>query len=319
MTSTDRPLGADSAVEGQTAPPRIAVFYTAKMATPTDSYSPSAGKPAKVVSDWQASFDIAPEIEVFPFEPASRDTLKLAHDAAYVDDVLACRADNGFDSRDPRVAAAVPYTTGSLLAAARHVLQDPEHWDARCRIACSPSSGFHHAHHGSGGGYCTFNGLMVTAAALKAQGLVDRVLILDCDQHFGDGTQDIIRQLGADWVLHVTHGGKLPGSYRDKPGMLRQIERHMAEVAGKRALVLYQAGADCHIDDPLGGFLTTEDMRERDRLVFALARRHRLPLVWNLAGGYQRDAVGGIEPVLALHRQTMLEAILAQCATVLAA
>jgi hypothetical protein len=26
---------------------------------------------------------------------------------------------------------------------------------------------------------------------------------------------------------------------------------------------------------------------------------------WNLAGGYQKDAQGGIEPVLAIHRRTM--------------
>jgi len=31
--------------------------------------------------------------------------------------------------------------------------------------------------------------------------------------------------------------------------------------------------------------------------------------VWNLAGGYKRDAAGRIEPVLALHRQTMLECL----------
>ena len=30
-----------------------------------------------------------------------------------------------------------------------------------------------------------------------------------------------------------------------------------------------------------------------------------IPVVWNLAGGYQRDEQGTIEPVLALHRQTM--------------
>ena len=28
-------------------------------------------------------------------------------------------------------------------------------------------------------------------------------------------------------------------------------------------------------------------------------------LVWNLAGGYQRDASGSIEPVLRLHRNTL--------------
>jgi len=73
--------------------------------------------------------------------------------------------------------------------------------------------------------------------------------------------------------------------------------------------LLYQAGADAHIDDPLGGWLTTAQMRQRDALVFEAALGYGIPVVWNLAGGYQRDADGGIGPVLAIHRATLDEAI----------
>ena len=69
-------------------------------------------------------------------------------------------------------------------------------------------------------------------------------------------------------------------------------------------LILYQAGADVHKDDPLGGVLSTEQMACRDRMVFEGARACRLPLAWNLAGGYQRDEEGTILPVLRLHEQT---------------
>ena len=97
--------------------------------------------------------------------------------------------------------------------------------------------------------------------------------------------------------------------------MLRLIKRHLPEFsAADRGVVLYQAVADCHVADPLGGFLTTQEMKERDRLVFALAVKHCVPLAWNLAGGYQRDTKGSIAPVLALHRQTMVEAIMATVA-----
>lgn len=291
----------------------IPVFYRPEMVAPATGYSPSAAKPAQVVADWRADFDIAPDVEFVEFDPATRAEIARAHDPAYVDGILACRIPNGFGDCDPRVAASLPYTSGSLLAAARHVTTDRADWRARERIACSPSSGFHHAHHAESEGYCTFNGLMVTALALKAEGLVDRVLILDCDEHYGNGTQDIIAALGVDWIVHVTHGGRLPGSYHDKPGMLGMIEWQVPEFGADRcrAVVLYQAGADCHVGDPLGGFLTTQDMRERDRLVFRLAVQHRAPLVWNLAGGYQRDRKGRIEPVLKLHRQTMAECIAA--------
>jgi acetoin utilization deacetylase AcuC-like enzyme len=65
--------------------------------------------------------------------------------------------------------------------------------------------------------------------------------------------------------------------------------------------VLYQAGADVHIDDPLGGVLTTEQMTERDRIVFAAARTHATPIAWNLAGGYQRP----LGKVVDLHSNTL--------------
>jgi len=50
---------------------------------------------------------------------------------------------------------------------------------------------------------------------------------------------------------------------------------------------------------------TTEQMAQRDRIVFQYCKDMGIPVVWNLAGGYQRDEQGTIEPVLALHRQTM--------------
>ena len=53
----------------------------------------------------------------------------------------------------------------------------------------------------------------------------------------------------------------------------------------------------------LGGMLSDVAMCKRDHLVFQAFQGK--PLVWNLAGGYQRDSAGGIEPVLRLHRNTV--------------
>ena len=55
--------------------------------------------------------------------------------------------------------------------------------------------------------------------------------------------------------------------------------------------------------------MTMDEIRRRDRMVFERCLMRGIPLVWNLAGGYRRDPNGGIEPVLALHRQTMLDCI----------
>ncbi len=70
-------------------------------------------------------------------------------------------------------------------------------------------------------------------------------------------------------------------------------------------LVLYQAGADVHVDDPLGGVLSTDEMIARDRIVFDAARASETPVAWNLAGGYQEPLARVIE----LHVNTMNECV----------
>jgi acetoin utilization deacetylase AcuC-like enzyme len=70
-------------------------------------------------------------------------------------------------------------------------------------------------------------------------------------------------------------------------------------------LVLYQAGADVHVDDPLGGVLTTEQMIERDRIVFDAARVSETPIAWDLARGYQEP----LAKVVGLHVNTLRECV----------
>ena len=59
------------------------------------------------------------------------------------------------------------------------------------------------------------------------------------------------------------------------------------------------------MDDPLGNWLATDLLKERDQIVFDDVLGRRIPVAWNLAGGYQRDAHGSIQPVLDIHNHTM--------------
>ena len=164
-------------------------------------------------------------------------------------------------------------------------------------VACSATSGFHHAGHESGYGYCTFNGLMVTALALKLEGMVERVGILDCDQHYGDDTAEIIATLGIDWTRNVSQEH---WSVDEAASFIDQLPKVVRSLANCD-LLIYQAGADQQLNNPLGGFLTTTKLAERDRIVFSVAKYSGIPLVWNLAGGYQVPLVR----VLEIHRNTM--------------
>lgn len=275
---------------------RLPVFYTPRMVARPKTFSPSAAKPVAVVESWKRA---GLPIDVIEPVPATVAQLKLVHKPDYVDDVLACRRSNGFSDQSKGVADSLPWTSGSMLSAARHALETGG-------VACAPCSGFHHARYAAGGGYCTFNGLMLAAVVLHQEGLVERVGIIDCDMHWGDGTSSIIDVLGAqDWIQHFSAGIDYCEPSQAAEFFLR-LEREVA-AAASCDLVLYQAGADPHINDPLGGFLTTEEMRVRDSIVFQGLARLGVPVAWNLAGGYQQEDDGSIPAVLEIHMNTAIE------------
>jgi acetoin utilization deacetylase AcuC-like enzyme len=284
----------------------VPVFYRPEQSsTAAVEFSPSAGKPKLVIEDWLLEPAIRQHIRIESFAPANDAVLCAAHEAAYVSGVLSGQKCNGFGNTSLAIAQSLRFTTGSMVAAAQHVLVATP--TSTFRVAVSPTSGFHHAGVNFGGGFCTFNALMAAAIQVHSLGLARNILILDMDQHYGNGTADIIEKRGIDYVDHITAGKP----FRTAAAALRCADLLLnSAFKGKRYdLVLYQAGADIHVDDPLGGLLDTKQMQLRDELVFRACASLDVPVVWNLAGGYQRDAKGAIEPVLALHRNTMIQCI----------
>jgi acetoin utilization deacetylase AcuC-like enzyme len=271
----------------------IDVYYTPRQLACPDSSSPSPRKPAWVVQDW---LDQGFAVRVIEPVAARREQMALAHPRPYVDGMLRCERMNGFRGRQKDVADSLPWTCGSFLSAARGALDNG-------RVACSPTSGFHHAGVETAYGYCTFNGLMVSALVLKAEGKVRRVGILDCDQHYGDGTADIIDRQHIDWIRHVSRERLDPQEGEPFLAELPDVVRGF----GDCDLLMYQAGADPHVHDPLGGFLTTAQISRRDRIVFTIALEIGIPVVWNLAGGYQEP----FDEVLKIHRNTMAQCLAA--------
>jgi acetoin utilization deacetylase AcuC-like enzyme len=277
----------------------IPVFYSDKALADSGSFSPSAGKPKHVVESWQAA---RLPIEIHSVDPATVEDLCLAHDRGFVTSILECTALNGFGNKRPDVARSLPYTTGAMINAACSALEDG--------VACAPVSGFHHAGYSSAQGFCTFNGLMVTAIKLLRQKKLTKVLILDLDQHYGNGTDDIIEHLGLESVVTNLTFGAWYGAPEDALAYLAQLRTEVQKFM-EYDLVLYQAGADLHVDDPLGGVLDSDQLRERDRMVFESASSAGVPIAWNLAGGYQDP----ISKVVRIHHATMEECVRAYTMT----
>jgi acetoin utilization deacetylase AcuC-like enzyme len=270
----------------------IKVFYRNEQSVkPFQSLSPSAYKPKLVVESWKK---IAIPIKIVSFQPCDRDSIKRVHDSTYVDGVLDLKLNNGFGNRCPLLRDSLLYNIGSFAGAAIDSFKNKS-------ITISPSSGFHHAHHDHGYGFCTFNGLLVAASLLSEIG-AKKIAIIDMDAHHGDGTINIIERLGINYIQHYSFWEQFR-QYDDAHRWLEGLRNELLKTISNCDMIFYQAGADCHINDPLGGQLTTSQMRNRDHIIFQIALEQRIPMVWNLAGGYQKNIVN----LLQLHNNTIIE------------
>lgn len=258
---------------------RLKIAYDPKQSVMgNQSFSPSAGKPEKLMSE---IIERRVPYETLPFEPLSKAVLSQTHDPKYINGVLAGKINNGFGNSSLEVAEALRYTIGSFYAAAFEALKTK-------KPVLSPTSGFHHAHFDHGGGFCTFNGLIIASQALLKIGGVEKVGIVDLDQHYGDGTASLIKRHGLSGKIdHYTFGAHSV-TPRNANDWLKGLPDKLSRMKDA-AVWLVQLGADPYINDPLGGVLTMEQLYERDLIVFRLAKEFDIGVAWNLAGGYTKN------------------------------
>ena len=199
-------------------------------------------------------------------------------------------------------------SAGATLAACRAAFVDG--------VSANLAGGTHHAFRDRGEGFCVFNDAAVAARAMQAEGRSQRVLIVDCDVHQGNGTASILR--GDDSIFTFSiHGARnfpfekeisdldieLPDGCNDDAYLL-QLD-HGLDTAFDLArpdLVIYLAGADPYHDDRLGRLaLSFNGLAERDRRVFGRCQALGLPVAVAMAGGYARQ----IDDTVTIHATTI--------------
>lgn len=178
----------------------------------------------------------------------------------------------------------------------------------RYGIASNTAGGTHHAHAQMGAGYTILNDLSVATNVLTRRGGIERVLVIDCDVHQGDGTatfhapgmplegklytlslhcESNYPQLKANSTLDVG----LPDGMEDDDylDVLQQsIEQIMDRV--QPDFVIYDAGVDVFEGDRLGRLnLSEQGIRRRDRLVLDYCVTNQIPVASVVGGGYDRD------------------------------
>ncbi|MCW8327601.1 histone deacetylase [Photobacterium sp. SDRW27] len=182
------------------------------------------------------------------------------------------------------------------------------------------SGGYHHAHHDFGSGFCLVNDLAFAARhALTLDG-IDKVMIIDCDVHQGDGTATLLSD-DDDIITFSVHCDKnFPARKPDSDidlalpkqttteDYLTAFEAilNLALAQHQPDFILYDAGVDIHQNDELGYFNVCKDgIFKRDHLVLNHCQQAEIPVAAVVGGGYRKDH----QQLVELHTQLFHAAI----------
>ena len=207
----------------------------------------------------------------------------------------------GFPWSEGLVSRSRAAVQGTILAA-KHALRDG--------VASNLAGGTHHAFPDHGEGYCVLNDIAIATRVLWRDGLVERVAVIDCDVHQGNGTAAIF-QNDPDVFTFSMHGAKnfparkeqskldihLPDSVSDQEylAILHEQVPHILDNF-RPDFVFYQAGVDPFEGDRLGRLkLTLDGLKRRDEFVIAACRERDLPVVTTMGGGYAKDISDTVE------------------------
>ena len=250
-------------------------------------------------------------------DAASDTEILRAHDAGYLRRVAGGTLDAaevrriGFPWTEAMVERS-RRSAGATLAACRSALAR----EGGSACAANLAGGTHHAHRDFGSGFCVFNDAAVAALAMRAEGRVERVAIVDCDVHQGDGTATILADTPEVFTCSL-HGAKnFPFRKQDS-----DLDVELADDTGDEAyltaldaaletvftrarpeLVIYLAGADPSAGDRLGRLaLSIDGLRARDERVLGLCRAADVPVAVAMAGGYAQP----IDDTVTIHFNTL--------------
>ncbi len=235
--------------------------------------------------------------EVVEPEPATREQLELVHTCEYLDDLAAARWTPRTASSEmaltPGIYRAFVLGAGGSVAAARLALE-------RGGPAMNVGGGLHHAFPDHAEGFCYINDVALAVRAMLHEGRVERVAVIDCDLHQGNGTAAIFARDANVFTFSIHEEHLYPvkqksdldvglPSFAGDDVYLAPLRKYVPSILDEHRpeLVTYVAGADPYAGDQLGTLqLTLEGLVERDRVVLGSCRERGIPAAILLAGGY---------------------------------
>ncbi len=263
---------------------------------------------------------------------ATREEILSVHDEAYV--AMIESLDQGKPSPEaarfglgtpdnpifPGMDLAARWLVGGALHGARMLMTGQK------QRVLQLGGGLHHAQKGHAAGFCLYNDLAVAIQAFVKHGW--RVAYLDIDLHHGDGVQNLFYDDERVLTLSLHESGHYlyPGTghiqelgsglakgtsvnvplepYTETGDYLEAFEAVVPQALAwfSPHVIVVQAGADAHFEDPLGDLaLTSQAFVSLFRRIFALADAHTDGrILLTLGGGYEAQVVARVWTLLYL-------------------
>lgn len=256
-------------------------------------------------------------VEVHPVDLVTEEELLLVHTPAYVKSIKKLSETGiGEVSKDtPAFRGMHDYSllcVGATLSGAKLAVEKRFPF-------VSMVGGYHHAFPDKGGGFNIYNDLAITAKWFLTKRLIERILILDTDVHHGNGTQSIFYQSPNVFTIsfHETGESIYPGTgsvteigekegkgyninFPFEPGSASsdiELEWAFRKIIPKiirtfaPEIIIWQAGVDAHIDDPLSNLrFTTRGFKSITKILLdAIGNLHE-KLIVVAGGGYHLES-----------------------------
>jgi acetoin utilization deacetylase AcuC-like enzyme len=229
---------------------------------------------------------------------AAAEDLRLVHTPEYVDDLinlrLTPRTMRSEMALTRQIVDAYVFAAGGTIEAAHHALTDG--------VSVHLGGGYHHAYPDHAEGFCYLNDVGIAIRKVIGEGLADRVCVIDCDLHQGNGTAFIFSDEADVFTFSIHQEANYPPKERsnldiglpdgaDDEVYLRELKVVGTVLESHRPrIAFYVAGADPYLGDKLGGLaLTKQGLRRRDEFVFSECHRRKIAVCAVLAGGYACD------------------------------
>jgi acetoin utilization deacetylase AcuC-like enzyme len=229
------------------------------------------------------------------------EVVLYTHDKAYLDKLLQQKLSPseqrkiGFPQSPALIQRELIIAQGTIDAALYALNNE---------IALNIAGGTHHAFAERGEGFCILNDIAIAANYLLRTQLRSKILIIDLDVHQGNGTAKLMENEprvftfsmhgAANYPFHKEKSdldiGLQDGTTSDVylsllgealPNLIESVQPDFA---------FYLAGVDILSTDKFGKLkVSIEGCKQRDAFVFALLKKHQIPVTVVLGGGYSPD------------------------------